>query len=153
MLIKQLIKALEIAIKSKDKESINALRLVLAAIKDKEIALRTEGADTKISDSIKINILKNMIKQRNESIELYKVGNRQELADKEKKEIDIIEEFLPEQLEDEAIENICKEIIKKMNANNMSDMGKIMNEIKKHELSSQIAMTKASSCVKIILNS
>ena len=84
MLIKQLIKALEIAIKSKDKESINALRLVLAAIKDKEIALRTEGADTKISDSIIINILKNMIKQRNESIELYKVGNRQELADKEK---------------------------------------------------------------------
>ena len=83
MLIKQLIKALEIAIKSKDKESINALRLVLAAIKDKEIALRTEGADTKISDSIIINILKNMIKQRNESIELYKVGNRQELADKE----------------------------------------------------------------------
>ena len=122
-------------------------------IKDLDIENRS-GPKKKDTDEEDIKkLLKNMIKQRNESIELYKVGNRQELADKEKKEIDIIEEFLPEQLEDEAIENICKEIIKKMNANNMSDMGKIMNEIKKHELSSQIDMTKASSCVKIILNS
>jgi hypothetical protein len=153
MLKKQLTGELVIAIKNKDKESINAIRLILAAIKDKEIALRSEKKDKEISEEIIFIILKNMIKQRNESIDLYKKGNRQELADKEKKEIDIIQKFLPKQLDESVIKNICEETIKKLNAKNMSDMGKVMAEIKKHRSSSQIDMANASSCVKIILSS
>jgi len=99
------------------------------------------------------SILKNMIKQRNESIDLYKKGNRPELADKEEEEIDIIQEFLPKQLDKNVVEDICKEIIQKLNAKDMSDMGKVMAEIKKHKSSSQIDMANAGSCVKIILSS
>ena len=153
MLKKQLTGELVIAIKNKDKESINAIRLILAAIKDKEIALRSEKKDKEISEEIIFIILKNMIKQRNESIDLYKKGNRQELADKEKKEIDIIQKFLPKQLDESVIKDICEETIKKLNAKNMSDMGKVMAEIKKHKSSSQIDMANAGSCVKIILSS
>ena len=153
MLKKQLTDGLITAIKNKDKESINAIRLILAAIKDKEIALRSEDKNNEVSEEIIFNILKNMVKQRNESIDLYKKGNRPELADKERKEIDIIQKFLPKQLDDNVVKEICKEIIQKLNAKSMSDMGKVMAEIKKHKSSSQIAMANASSCVKIILSS
>ena len=153
MLKKQLTDGLITAIKNKDKESINAIRLILAAIKDKEIDLRSEDKNNEVSEEIIFNILKKMVKQRYESIELYKKGNRPELADKEKKEIDIIKTFLPKQLDERTVENLCKEIIQKLNADKMSDMGKVMAELKKHEFSSQIDMAKASSCVKIILSS
>ena len=153
MLKKQLTDDLVTATKNKDKESINAIRLILAAIKDKEIALRSEDKNNEVSEEIIFNILKNMVKQRNESIDLYKKGNRPELADKEKKEIDIIQKFLPKQLDDNVVKEICKEIIQKLNAKNMSDMGKVMAEIKKHKSSSQIDMANASSYVKIMLNS
>ena len=140
------------AVKKKDKESVNTLRLILAALKDKEIALRSEEKSKKISDELIVNILKNMVKQRCESIELYEKGNRQELADKEKKEIDIIKKFLPEELNKNEIEQICKEVIEKLQAKNMSDMGKVMAEIKNHKSSSQIDMANASSYVKLILS-
>tara|TARA_B100001179_G_scaffold143191_1_gene103450 strand:+ start:1758 stop:2219 length:462 start_codon:yes stop_codon:yes gene_type:complete len=153
MLKKQLTENLIAAVKKKDKESINTIRLILAAIKDKEIAIRSEGKKEEISQEKIFSILKNMIKQRNESIDLYKKGNRQELVDKEKKEIDIIQRFLPKQLDENVIKDICKEIIEKLNAKNMSDMGKVMAEIKKHKSSSQIDMANASSYVKIVLNS
>ena len=153
MLKKQLTDGLITAIKNKDKESIHAIRLILAAIKDKEIALRSEDKNNEVSEEIIFNILKKMVKQRNESIDLYKKGNRPELADKEKKEIDIIQKFLPKQLDKSTVKNLCKEIIQKLNADKMSDMGKVMAELKKHEFSSQIDMAKASSCVKIILSS
>ena len=153
MLKKQLTENLIAAVNKKDKESINTIRLILAAIKDKEIAIRSDGKKEEISQEIIFSILKNMIKQRNESIDLYKKGNRQELADKEKKEIDIIQRFLPKQLDENVIKDICKEIIEKLNAKNMSDMGKVMAEIKKHKSSSQIDMANASSYVKIVLNS
>ena len=153
MLKKQLTENLVSAIKTKNKESTNVIRLILAAIKDKEIALRSEDKNNEVSKEIIFNILKNMVKQRNESIGLYKKGNRPELADKEKKEIDIIQKFLPKQLDESTVKNLCKEIIQKLNADKMSDMGKVMAELKKHEFSSQIDMAKASSCVKIILSS
>ena len=113
MLKKQLTENLIAAVKKKDKESINTIRLILAAIKDKEIAIRSDGKKEEISQEIIFSILKNMIKQRNESIDLYKKGKRQELADKEKKEIDIIKKFLPEELNKNEIEQICKEVIEK----------------------------------------
>mgnify|MGYP001162371461 CR=1 FL=1 len=153
MLKKQITEQLIKAVKNKDKESINAIRLILAAIKDKEILLRSsEGKNKEISEDIIFNVLKNMIKQRNESIELYKEGNRPELVDKENKEIEVIKKFLPEQLDKNSVENICREIIKNLNAKSISDMGKVMAEIKKHKSSSQIDMANASSYVKIILN-
>ena len=152
MLKKQLTENLIAAVKKKDRESINTIRLILAAIKDKEIAIRSEGKKEEISEEIIFSILKNMIKQRNESIDLYKKGNRQELVDKERKEIDVIEKFLPKQLDENAVKDICKEIIEKLNAKNMSDMGQVMAEIKKHKSSSQIDMANASSYVKIMLN-
>ena len=117
MLKKKLTDDLIIAIKKKDKESVNTLRLMIAAIKDKEIALRSENNNKEISEEIIFNILKNMVKQRNESIDLYKKGNRQELVDKEKKEIDIIQRFLPRQLDEAVLKKICKEIIEKLNVN------------------------------------
>ena len=147
MLQKKLNEELIKAVKKKDKESVNTLRLILAALKDKEIALRSEEKSKKISDELIVNILKNMVKQRCESIELYEKGNRQELADKEKKEIDIIKKFLPEELNKNEIEQICKEVIEKLQAKNMSDMGKVMAEIKNHKSSSQIDMANASSYV------
>ena len=153
MLQKKINEELIKAVKKKDKESVNTLRLILAALKDKEIALRSEEKSKKISDELIVNILKNMVKQRCESIELYEKGNRQELADKEKKEIDIIKKFLPEELNKNEIEQICKEVIEKLQAKNMSDMGKVMAEIKNHKSSSQIDMANASSYVKIVLNS
>ena len=151
MLKKQLTEYLVTAIKNKDKESMNAIRLILAAIKDKEIALRSEDKNKEISEKVIFSILKNMVKQRNESINLYKKGNRPELVNKKKKEIDIIQKFSLKQLDDSVVKNICKEIIQKLNAKNISDMGKVMAEIKKHKSSSQIDMAKVSSCVKIIL--
>ena len=129
MLKKQLTDGLITAIKNKDKESINAIRLILAAIKDKEIALRSEDKKKEISEEIIFNTLKKMIKQRNESIYLYKKGNRPELADKEKKEIDIIQKFLPKQLDESTVRNLCKEIIQKLNVDKISDMGKVMAEL------------------------
>ena len=152
MLLKKINEELIKAVKKKDKESVNTLRLILAALKDKEIALRSEEKSKKISDELIVNILKNMVKQRCESIELYEKGNRQELADKEKKEIDIIKKFLPEELNKNEIEQICKEVIEKLQAKNMSDMGKVMAEIKNHKSSSQIDMANASSYVKLILS-
>ena len=152
MLQKKINEELIKGVKKKDKESVNTLRLILAAFKDKEIALRSEEKSKKISDELIVNILKNMVKQRCESIELYEKGNRQELADKEKKEIDIIKKFLPEELNKNEIEQICKEVIEKLQAKNMSDMGKVMAEIKNHKSSSQIDMANASSYVKLILS-
>ena len=152
MLQKKINEELIKGVKKKDKESVNTLRLILAALKDKEIALRSEEKSKKISDELIVNILKNMVKQRCESIELYEQGNRQELADKEKKEIDIIKKFLPEELNKNEIEQICKEVIEKLQAKNMSDMGKVMAEIKNHKSSSQIDMANASSYVKLILS-
>ena len=85
MLKKQLTEYLVTAIKNKDKESMNAIRLILAAIKDKEIALRSEDKNKEISEKIIFSILKNMVKQRNESINLYKKGNRSKLVNKKKR--------------------------------------------------------------------
>ena len=153
MLKKQLTEELILAVKNKNKESTNTIRLIIAAIKDKEIAFRTESKDKEVTEEIIYSILKGMIKQRNESIELYEKGNRAELVDKEKKEIEIIKKFLPKQLDESEVKNICNELIKELNASNMSDMGKVMSELKKHKLASQIDMSNASSCVKMILSS
>ena len=152
MIKKQILEDLNIAIKNKNKESISTIRLMLSAIKDKEILIRSDKKIKEITEEMIFNIFKNMIKQRNESVEMYKKGNRPELVDKENNEISIIKKYLPDQLSNNDMEKICNELIEELNANAMSDMGKVMNALKKHKLSSQIDIAKASSYVKVILN-
>ena len=118
------------ALKAKDKNTYPTLRLVVAAIKDAEIASRTKD-QKEMYDSDLISILKKMIKQRNESCEVYKKAGRNELLENETKEIEVISAFLPKQLSEEETKKICEEAIKSSGASSMKDMGKVMGALKK----------------------
>ena len=137
------------ALKKKDKSTYPTLRLVVSAIKDAEIANRSKEKKN-ISDSDITAILKKMIKQRNESCELYKKAGRTELLENEKKEIDVINAFLPKQLNDEETKKICEEAIKSAGADSMKDMGKVMGVLKsKH--ADTLDFSKVSSVIKELL--
>ena len=147
---KQIDEKLNAALKAKDKNTYPTLRLVVSAIKDAEIASRTKG-QKEMSDSDITSILKKMIKQRNESCEVYKKAGRNELLDNEKKEIEIISTFLPKQLSEEETRKICQEAIKSVGASSMKDMGKVMGVLKsKH--SDTLDFSKVSSYIKELLN-
>lgn len=150
MLKKQLEAALVKAAKQKKRESIKTIRLILAGIKDKEISLRSNGDLKPIGDEEIFQLLKNMIKQRNESIDLYKKGKRPDLVKKEYEEIEIIETFLPKQLSDEETREACHKVVKDLYVNNIKDMGKVMNELNS-KFAARIDMTRASLFVKAIL--
>ncbi len=137
------------ALKKKDKNTYPTLRLIVSAIKDAEIANRSKEKKD-ISDSDITAILKKMIKQRNESCEVYKKAGRTELLDNEKKEIDVINAFLPKQLNDEETKKICEEAIKSSGATSMKDMGKVMGVLKsKH--ADTLDFSKVSSVIKGLL--
>jgi len=136
------------SIKEKDSNSINTLRLIRSAIKDKLISLR--GKQDSLSDGDILSILQNLIKQRKDSIEAFKKANRQDLIDKEKAEIDVIDIFLPEQKSEVEIEKIINEIIKKNKLSSIKDMGKLMNIIKSEYLG-VIDMGVAGKIAKISL--
>ena len=133
-LIETINENLNTALKNKNKTLISTLRLVLAAIKNKEIANRSGEKKEAIKDAEIITILRKMKKQRQDSVELYKKGGRQELLDIEMNEIKIIDSFLPQQLNEEETKKICKEAIESLKASNMKDMGKIMGYLKKNML-------------------
>jgi len=136
------------ALKEKDKNTYPTLRLIVSAIKDAEIANRANKKD--ISDSDIIGILKKMIKQRNESSEMYKKAERRELLENETKEIEVINKFLPKQLTDEETKQACKEAVQSAEASSMKDMGKVMGILKsKH--SSTLDFSKVSSILKELL--
>ena len=116
------------SIKEKDSNSINTLRLVRSAIKDKQISIR--GKQDSLSDGDVLSLLQNMVKQRKDSIEAFEKANRQDLIDKEKAEINVIETFLPEQKSEKETEEIIIKIIKENNFSSIKDMGKLMNLIK-----------------------
>ena len=116
------------SIKEKDSNSINSLRLVRSAIKDKQISIR--GKQENLSDGDVLSLLQNMVKQRKDSIEAFEKANRQDLIDKEKAEINVIETFLPEQKSEKETEEIIIKIIKENNFSSIKDMGKLMNLIK-----------------------
>tara|TARA_Y100000817_G_scaffold303393_1_gene285279 strand:+ start:2347 stop:2802 length:456 start_codon:yes stop_codon:yes gene_type:complete len=116
------------SIKEKDSNSINTLRLVRSAIKDKQISIR--GKQENLSDGDVLSLLQNMVKQRKDSIEAFEKANRQDLIDKEKAEINVIETFLPEQKSEKETEEIIIKIIKENNFSSIKDMGKLMNLIK-----------------------
>jgi len=147
---KQIEDNLNEALKAKDKKTYPTLRLIVSAIKDVEIAGRSKGQKD-IKDSDIIALLKKMIKQRNESCEVYKKAGRTELLDNENREIEVINKFLPNQLSEEETKKICEETIKSVNATSMKDMGKIMGVLKSKHADS-LDFSKVSSILKGLLN-
>jgi uncharacterized protein YqeY len=122
-------KSLTDALKNKDQDRTLTLRSIISQKKQKEIEKRTQDKKN-ITDEDMILILNKMVKQRRESIELYKQGGRQDLVDKETKELKIIQEYLPEQLSEEEIKKICEQTINNLKASSLKDMGKVMGVIK-----------------------
>jgi uncharacterized protein len=137
------------ALKDKDKNIYPTLRLVISAIKDVEIANRTKESKG-ISDSDITSILKKMLKQRNESYEVYKKAGRQELLDIEKKEIDIINTFLPKQLSEDETKKICADTIRSVGATSTKDIGKVIGQLKS-KYSDTLDFSKVSFIVKELL--
>ena len=147
---KQIEDKLNEALKAKDKNTYPTLRLIVSAIKDAEIAGRSKG-QKEIKDSDITSILKKMIKQRNESCEVYKKAGRTELLENETKEINVINTFLPKQLSEEETKKICEEAIKSVGASSMKDMGKVMGMLKsKH--ADTLDFSKVSGIIKGLLN-
>ena len=146
---KQIDDKLNQALKAKDKNTYPTLRLIVSAIKDAEIASRSKGQKD-IKDSDIISLLKKMIKQRNESCEVYEKAGRKELLENEKKEIAVISIFLPKQLSEEETKKICEEIIKSVGASSIKDMGKIMGILKSKHADS-LDFSKVSSILKGLL--
>ena len=147
---KQIEDNLNEALKAKDKKTYPTLRLIVSAIKDAEIAGRSKGQKD-IKDSDIIALLKKMIKQRNESCEVYKKAGRTELLESENREIEVINKFLPNQLSEEETKKICEETIKSVNATSMKDMGKVMGVLKSKHADS-LDFSKVSSILKGLLN-
>ena len=147
---KQIEDKLNEALKAKDKNTYPTLRLIVSAIKDAEIAGRPKG-QKEIKDADITGILKKMIKQRNESCEVYKKAGRTELLESETKEINVINTFLPKQLSEEETKKICEEVIKSVGASSMKDMGKVMGALKsKH--ADTLDFSKVSGIIKGLLN-
>ena len=138
------------ALKAKDKNTYPTLRLVVSAIKDAEIAGRSKG-QKEVTDSEITSILKKMIKQRNESCEVYKKAERKELLKSETREIEVISTFLPEQLSEEETKKICQETVKAVGATSMKDMGKVIGTLKA-KYADTIDFSKVSSLIKELLN-
>ena len=139
------------ALKSKDKNKISTYRLILSSIKDLEIANRS-GPNKKDTDDDDIKkLLRKMIKQRTESIEIYKKNNRQDLLEIEENEVNIMSEYLPKQMSENDTKKLCEEVINEINASSLKDMGKVMGELKKNH-SDSIDFSLSGKIIKEILN-
>ncbi len=139
------------ALKSKDKIKISTYRLILSSIKDLDISNRS-GPNKKETDDEDIKkLLKKMMKQRTESIDIYKKNNRSDLLEIEQNEFNILSSFLPKQLNDEDTKKICEETISKLGASSIKDMGKVMGELKKKH-ADKIDFSKAGALLKQLLN-
>ena len=140
------------ALKAKDKTKISTYRLILSSIKDLDITNRS-GPNKKETDDEDIKkLLKKMVKQRAESIDIYKKNNRKDLLEVEQSEYDILTGFLPQQLSEEETKKICTDTIAKLGASSIKDMGKVMGELKKLH-SDEIDFSKAGPLIKELLNS
>ena len=139
------------ALKLKDKAKISTYRLILSSIKDLDISNRS-GPNKKETDDEDIKkLFKKMVKQRAESIEIYKKNNRSDLLEVEQNEHDILTSFLPKQLSEEDTKKICEDLISKLGASSIKDMGKVMGELKK-QYSDEIDFSKAGALLKKLLN-
>ena len=139
------------ALKAKDKTKISTYRLILSSIKDLDISNRSGPKKKETDDDDIKKLLKKMLKQRAESIDIYKKNNRVDLLEVEQNEFNILEGFLPKQLTNEETKKICREIISKLGASSIKDMGKVMGELKKLH-ADEIDFAKAGSLIKELLN-
>lgn len=139
--------ALKEALKAQDKRRMGTIRLMQAAIKDRDIAARTEGADTLVSDDDILAILAKMIKQREESAVTYENAGRAELATQEREEIDVIKSFMPTQLTEEEVEAAATEVVAELGAESLKDMGRCMGELKKR-YAGRMDFGKAGAVIK-----
>ena len=147
MLRERLQKALKEATLAKDTCATATVRLILAAIKDRDIAARGKDGGSEISDDDILGLLQTMVKQRRESIEMYVKGSRQDLADREADEIDVIRRFLPEQMGDSAISEAVEEVIGELGAGSLKEMGKVMAALRER-YAGRMDFAKASSVAK-----
>ena len=139
------------SLKSKDKAKISTYRLILSGIKDLDIVNRSGPNKKDTNDEDIKKLLKKMIKQRSESIEMYRKNNRNDLFEIEEKEVEVLSEYLPKQLSEEETKKLCNEIVKKVGASSIKDMGKVMGELKKNH-SDSLDFSKAGVILKEILN-
>jgi len=139
------------ALKSKDKIQISTYRLVLSGIKDLDISNRSGPNKKHTNDEDIKKLLKKMIKQRSESIDIYKKNNRKDLLEVEEKESEILSGYLPKQLGEEETKKICAETVSKLGASSIKDMGKVMGELKK-QYADSLDFAKAGSALKELLN-
>ncbi|WP_419905754.1 GatB/YqeY domain-containing protein [Kiloniella sp.] len=146
MLRNSLNDALKDAMRNKDKQAISTLRLILAALKDRDIAARGEGRDP-IGEEDVLEMLQKMIRQRRDSIEMYEKAGRTELAEREQSEIAVIEGFLPKQMSAEEVEQIVADLIVELGADSIKDMGKVMGALK-GKYAGKMDFGKASAIVK-----
>lgn len=146
----QINESLKAAIKAKEPRRISTLRLINAAIKDRDIAARTNGNDEGVSDTEILEIMAKMIKQRRESVQTYEEAGRLELAEQEREEIDVISSFLPKQLDDEEIRAECENVVEELGSEGLKDIGRTMSALKER-YAGQMDFSKASAVVKELL--
>lgn len=149
MLRDDLQNSLKEAMKNRDTQTVNAVRLIIAGQKEKDVEARGKGLE-KASDEVLLSMMQSMIKQRNESIKIYTDGNRPDLAQKEQSEIDVITRFLPKQMSTEEVENAIKTIVTQVGASSIKDMGKVMGALK-NQYAGQMDFGAASAVIKKIL--
>ncbi|MFC7064502.1 GatB/YqeY domain-containing protein [Brucella rhizosphaerae] len=149
MLRQEISQALTQAMKAQDKLRLSTLRLIMAAVKDRDIANRGAGKDP-VGDDELLGILGKMVKQREESARIYEEGNRIELAEGERAEIIIINDFLPVQMSDDEVKKACADVITEIGAQGLRDMGKVM-AVLKERYAGQMDFSKASALVKTLL--
>ena len=151
MLRDRITETLKTAMREKNQVALSATRLIQAALKDRDIAARSKGNMDGISDDEILSMLQSMIKQRRDSIEMYEKGGRPELAEKEAKEIEIIEGFLPAQMDDDAMGAAIDAVMQEFEASSMKDMGRVMGALKERHAGS-MDFGKASGVVKAKLS-
>ncbi len=147
MLRTRLSDSLKVAMKARDERSVSALRLILAGLKDRDIAARTKGAGEGIPEDEILQMMQNMVRQRRDSIALYEQGGRPELAEKEASEIAIIESFLPRQLSESELGEGVAALIAELGAASIKDMGRVMAALKER-FAGRIDFAKAGAVVK-----
>ncbi len=147
MLRQELNEALKDAMKAKDSCATSTVRLILAALKDRDIAARSESSDRKLSDDEILEVLQKMVRQRRDSIEMYAKGGRQDLVDREQREIQVIERFLPKPLSESEAEDAVQSVIGELGAASIKEMGRVMGELKRR-YPGRMDFGKASAMVK-----
>jgi uncharacterized protein YqeY len=147
MLRQRLNDELKVAMKSRDQLTTSTLRMILAGVKDRDIAARPKGIANGVDDAEIVDMMQKMVRQRQESIVLYKQGNRQELVDKEQTEIDIIERYLPQKMTDAEQDQAIAAVIAELGASSVKDMGKVMAALKER-FAGRLDFAKVGGLVK-----